>query len=127
MKVCPMDRTHNRFLATAHVTEDWVVDGDGNYIELSTKSDCTVVHEPDDEDVWTCSVCGTEAITVALGGVMELCHVCGAYESEESPCRCFVCGYCDDVSHEDTLTASKDKMDENMYCSEACADKGGAK
>ena len=31
MKVCPTDPTHNRFIATAHVTEDWVVDSNGDF------------------------------------------------------------------------------------------------
>lgn len=61
MKVCPTDPTHNRFIATAHVTEDWVVDSNGDFIELSTKSDCQVLHAPDEQDIWTCAFCGTEA------------------------------------------------------------------
>ena len=62
MMVCPKDKTHDRFIATAHVTQDWIVDGEGNFVELSTKSDCQVLHEPDEEDIWTCAACGTEAI-----------------------------------------------------------------
>tara|TARA_Y100001963_G_scaffold14528_1_gene18130 strand:+ start:1057 stop:1266 length:210 start_codon:yes stop_codon:yes gene_type:complete len=61
MMVCPKDKTHGRFIVTAHVTEDWIVDGEGNFVELSTKSDCQVLHEPDEQDVWTCAICGAEA------------------------------------------------------------------
>lgn len=61
MKVCPTDPTHDRFIATAHVTEDWVVDHNGNFIELSTKSDCQVLHAPNADDIWTCAICGQEA------------------------------------------------------------------
>jgi hypothetical protein len=68
MMVCPKDNTHDRFIATAHVTEDWIIDSDGNYLELSAKSDCQVLHAPDEQDVWTCFICGTEAISKAEGG-----------------------------------------------------------
>ena len=61
MKVCPTDPTHNRFIATAHVTEDWIVDGFGDFIELATTPPGEVVHRPDAEDIWTCAFCGTEA------------------------------------------------------------------
>tara|TARA_R110001583_G_scaffold88352_6_gene229274 strand:- start:341 stop:550 length:210 start_codon:yes stop_codon:yes gene_type:complete len=68
MMVCPKDNTHDRFIATAHVTEDWVVDGGGNYIEHAIETDCQVLHAPDEEDIWTCAICGTEAISKAEGG-----------------------------------------------------------
>ena len=62
MMICPKSRGHRRFIVTAHVTEDWIVDGDGSFVELSTKSDCEVVREPSEEDVWTCATCGSEAV-----------------------------------------------------------------
>ena len=68
MMVCPEDKTHDRFIATAHVTEDWVVDGDGNYIEHAIETDYQVLHAPDKHDIWTCAICGTEAIAKAKGG-----------------------------------------------------------
>ena len=52
---------------------------------------------------------------------LNTCDVCGATDTDEHPCECFVCGYCGEVSHNDTLTVSKDKKDEGMYCSAACA------
>ena len=68
MMVCPKDNTHDRFIATAHITEDWVVDGEGNFVELSTASDCQVVHAPDEDDYWECAICGAEAVAKAKGG-----------------------------------------------------------
>lgn len=62
MKVCPKNIKHNRFFATAHVTENWLVDAEGNFIEVSDSSDCEVTHEPDERDVWTCAECGAEAV-----------------------------------------------------------------
>ena len=41
------------------VTQTWLVDEDGDFIE--TKSDCDeVTHAPDAEDLFTCSKCGAE-------------------------------------------------------------------
>lgn len=48
-----------RFAVTAHVTQDWIVDEDGNWQE--TTNDCVeVIHHPDDDDVWCCDKCGKE-------------------------------------------------------------------
>lgn len=55
-KMCPICGCHE-FLVTAHVTQDWVVNGDGDF--LACTDECTeVTHKPDDEDIWVCSVCG---------------------------------------------------------------------
>jgi hypothetical protein len=41
------------------VTQTWLVDEDGDFIEA--KSDCDeVTHAPDAEDLFTCSKCGAE-------------------------------------------------------------------
>jgi len=61
MKECPTDPKHNRFIATAHVTEDWVVNSNGNFLELAIETDCQVLHAPDEQDIWTCAICETEA------------------------------------------------------------------
>lgn len=55
-KICP--RCGNAtFVVTAHVTQDWLVDADGNFVE--EKQSCVeVTHAPDDGDIWTCAVCG---------------------------------------------------------------------
>lgn len=59
VKRCPKCKaTH--FLVTAHVTQDWEVDENGNVLNIS--ADCTeVTHEPNDDDVWTCAECGYDA------------------------------------------------------------------
>lgn len=62
MKVtCPKDPSHKSFNVTAHVTEDWVVDEQGNFVEISPDNDPQVVHEPDSGDYYTCKECGTDA------------------------------------------------------------------
>ena len=49
-----------KFLATAHVTQDWVVDGNGNFLECI--DECSeVTHQPDDDALWHCINCGHEA------------------------------------------------------------------
>lgn len=58
-KTCPRCGSH-AFLVTAHVTQDWKVDGNGNFI--SCLADCVeVTHVPDDEDIWVCAQCGYDA------------------------------------------------------------------
>lgn len=56
MKRCPKC-WGRRFCVTAHVTQDWIVDGHGSFIK--SNSDCVeVTHFPDDDDIWSCILCG---------------------------------------------------------------------
>ena len=59
MKRCPKCG-YERFLVTAHVTQDWEVDEYGNWIQ--TTNDCVeVTHTPDDDDIFECAQCGYDA------------------------------------------------------------------
>lgn len=59
MKKCPICG-NTEFHVTAHVTQSWLVDGEGCF--KAALSDCDdVIHEPDNQDIWTCSKCGHEA------------------------------------------------------------------
>lgn len=50
-----------RFIVTAHVTQDWEVDEYGNWI--MTTNDCVeVTHTPDDDDIWECAQCGYDGV-----------------------------------------------------------------
>lgn len=50
----------NRFIATAHVTQDWTLDENGTF--ESCIAECTeVTHEPDTEDILVCQACGHDA------------------------------------------------------------------
>lgn len=49
----------NTFHATAHVTQTWLVDEDGEFIKAETNCD-EVTHSPDAEDLFECSKCGAE-------------------------------------------------------------------
>ncbi len=60
-KMCPENRKHKKFSATGHVTQTWLIDEHGNFIEEVTSCDDTT-HTPGMDDVWTCQVCGTEAV-----------------------------------------------------------------
>ena len=56
MKICPKCGG-KRFIVTAHVTEDWLVNENGNFLEVM--NNCVeVTHHPDDDDVWECEKCG---------------------------------------------------------------------
>ena len=57
--ICRNDPSHDKFIASAHVVQTWVVDRDGEFIEVS--EDCTdVTHGPSTDNQWTCSICGGE-------------------------------------------------------------------
>ena len=57
--VCPKNSSHVRFLATAYVSEDWIVGRDGQWIEnADPQRAIEVLHEPDIEDTWICAECG---------------------------------------------------------------------
>jgi len=58
--ICPKNLKHKRFLTTAHVMQEWVVDEHGNFIKCA--DDCLeVTEEPSPCNVWHCNVCMTEA------------------------------------------------------------------
>lgn len=60
---CPKNKKHKKFLVTAHVTQGWEVDENGNF--LKCKQQCEeVTHEPDSNDIWVCAKCGAEAEVV---------------------------------------------------------------
>lgn len=59
MRRCPRCG-YNRFHAYGHVVQKWCVDECGlcDYVV----NDCvTVIHEPDNQDLWQCCACGYEA------------------------------------------------------------------
>ena len=57
---CPVDPTHNRFITTATVQEDWLVTATGDYIE--TKASVQTLRGPDPDNTWECAVCGAAAV-----------------------------------------------------------------
>jgi hypothetical protein len=59
---CPTDNTHRTFVTVAHVTEDWVVDPDGNFLYTQDDSPHEVVADPSMDNIWYCSICGAEAV-----------------------------------------------------------------
>jgi len=59
---CPKDPTHDQFVTVAHVTEDWVVTSEGDFLEVHEGSECEVVAKPNWDNTWTCAYCGAEAI-----------------------------------------------------------------
>lgn len=66
LKIGPCPKCGNTtFIATAHVTQTWLVDEDGDFIEA--QSDCDeVTHAPDAEDLFTCSKCGEMALFIKM-------------------------------------------------------------
>jgi len=58
---CPNNPEHKRFVTVAHVSQDWVVDEKGNFLEVWDESKETVA-KPDPGNTWECYECGEEAI-----------------------------------------------------------------
>lgn len=58
-RICPTDPGHKRFHTVAHVTEDWLVDEYGNFIE-GRHDDCEVLQGPNHYNIWTCAECGCD-------------------------------------------------------------------
>lgn len=58
--ICPKNKRHKRFSATAHVTQEWEVDKTGEFKKVIT--DCLeATHRPNVGDHFTCAVCGSIA------------------------------------------------------------------
>lgn len=50
---------NDEFITSAHVMQDWKVDGYGNFIE--TEDSCIeVTSGPDTDNIWVCASCGKE-------------------------------------------------------------------
>jgi len=61
---CPNDSGHDHFITVVHVTEDWVVDARGDFIQVWEGSTSEIVHRPSPYNTWECVVCGAEAKVV---------------------------------------------------------------
>jgi len=59
MPRCPKDPTHDEFITSATVVEDWVVDREGHWIE-TVDGEGETVRGPDPENIWTCRACGAD-------------------------------------------------------------------
>jgi len=57
---CPNDPTHRRFVTTAHVVEEWLVDSAGLWVE--TRCTLETAHGPDPGNIWQCAECGATAV-----------------------------------------------------------------
>ena len=60
--VCTNNPKHNKFVTTAHVVQEWVVDKEGNFIKITKRGYCLeVTHKPSSDNCWTCEICGAIA------------------------------------------------------------------
>lgn len=84
--VCPNNREHKKFFATAHVTQEWLVDAKGRFIR-EVKSCLEVTQDPDPDNTWTCAVCGAEAVFED-----KECETCGAPLMAYGTCSSCFCG-----------------------------------
>jgi len=56
---CPNSDEHKRFLTIAHVSEEWIVDEAGEFVDRNAFLD--VDEGPQVGNSWTCFTCGAEA------------------------------------------------------------------
>jgi hypothetical protein len=56
MKVCPKDSSHRTFRTAAVEHHDWLVDGNGDFLE-----DLGVYESKLIESAFTCEICGSDA------------------------------------------------------------------
>jgi hypothetical protein len=60
-KFCPNNKEHKHFVTTAVICQSWLVDGEGNFIEVT--DECTdIFHKPSPSNIWECADCGEEAV-----------------------------------------------------------------
>jgi len=60
--ICP-NGCGDEFYTTAHVMQEWKVDGYGNFI--SVEDDCLqITYAPNNDNIWACVICGADAIMV---------------------------------------------------------------
>lgn len=57
--ICPNNKDHKKFSVSAHVSQEWKVNSEGEFIEVITTND--VIYAPDQNDYWLCWECGAEA------------------------------------------------------------------
>jgi hypothetical protein len=57
---CPNDPKHNRFSVTAHVSQEWEVDGSAQFQKCIQESIDTI-HAPDKDDFYLCVVCNAQS------------------------------------------------------------------
>ena len=57
---CPTSPDHKRFYTTAHVSQTWVVDEKGNFLEETDDPGDTVA-SPHKDNTWQCAECGEDA------------------------------------------------------------------
>ena len=62
---CPTDPSHNRFATIAHMSEEWVVDEQGEFIAKGDIGMEEVIAKPHPDNTWTCTICGVDATVVS--------------------------------------------------------------
>lgn len=62
--VCPKDPNHDLFSVSAHVSEEWEVTPQGDFVRVIQGLD--TIHAPDTHDQYLCRYCNTEAKVVRV-------------------------------------------------------------
>lgn len=70
------------FLVTAHVTQTWKVDEEGDFISEVSSCD-EITHKPDDDDIWTCANSKCDWSSAGSEALVDKKEVEGEAENEE--------------------------------------------
>lgn len=89
--ICPKCG-HNRFITSTHVAQSWEVDEYGNFIQ-ETSTDETI-HGPHNDNIWTCTRCGTEAILVDNDFDPDLISLLNSVQKIQDYCNVTGCNNC---------------------------------
>lgn len=59
--ICPNSKDHKTFYASAAITQTWLIEDDGTFVEVHAEH-TGVAWRPDEDDEWICTECGATAI-----------------------------------------------------------------
>ncbi len=58
---CNSNPKHDRFITVIHVTQDVIVDREGNFMDDAGTHESEITHGPNSGNTWICKECGAEA------------------------------------------------------------------
>lgn len=91
---CPKNPNHKRFITTAHVVENWIVDETGGFID--NLGSIETAQDPDPGNLWACADCADNntdtTATVTTGPAPQrTCDECGNAFDDNNGTTCKTC------------------------------------
>lgn len=79
--ICPVCGG-NKFFTVATVLQEWRVNAEGDFEEVSAEH-LETVYEPDDGNIWTCTACGSDGVLVDMTLCATAMQQCAGYMSTQ--------------------------------------------